>query len=139
MCSASWVTAKQEATANMTTTGKDVGPLGKERRVLPRYHLSKHVDIVVADGDVTYWGSLNNLSRTGVAVAIRQDLKRNQKITVRFRMESDDGRVVIEDLTATVVWKDGAHAGLEFTKPLMEGSAALKKAPYLAAHLDKKG
>lgn len=123
----------------MPTTGKDVGPLGKERRVLPRYHLSKHVDIVVADGDVTYWGSLNNLSRTGVAVAIRQDLKRNQPVTVRFRMESDDGRVVIEDLTATVIWKDRAYAGLEFTKPLIAGSSALKKAPFLAAHIDKKG
>lgn len=122
----------------MPTIGKAVGPFGKERRVLPRYHLSKHVDIVVADGDVTYWGSLNNLSRTGVAVALRQDLKRNQTVTVRFRMESDDGRVVIEDLTATVVWKDRAYAGLEFTKPLIDGSSALKKAPYLAAHIDKK-
>lgn len=124
----------------MTTTGKekDIGPVGKERRVLPRYHLSKHVDIVVADGEVTYWGSLNNLSRTGVAVAIRQDLKRNLKVTVRFRLESDDGRVVIEDLTATVIWKDGDHAGMEFTKPLIEGSSALKKAPCLAAHLDKR-
>lgn len=122
----------------MATTGKDLGPLGKERRVLPRYRLMKHVDIVVADGDVTYWGSLDNLSRTGVAVTLRQDLKRNQKVTVRFRLESDDGRVVIEDLTATVIWKDGDHAGLEFRKPLIEGSSALKKAPCLAAHLDRK-
>ena len=129
---------EQETNASMTRTGKDVGPLGKERRVLPRFHLMKHVDIVVADGDVTYWGSLNNLSRTGVAVALRQDLKANQKITVRFRLESDDGRVVIEDLAATVIWKDGDHVGLEFMKPLIEGSSTLKKAPCLAAHLDKK-
>ncbi len=130
---------KRETSASMAKTGKDAGPPDKERRVLPRFHLMKHVDIVVADGDVTYWGSLGNLSRTGVAVAIRQDLKRNQKITVRFRLESDDGRVVIEDLTATVIWKGGDRAGLEFTKPLIEGSSALKKAPCLAAHLDKKG
>ncbi len=122
----------------MSTASKNAGPLGTERRVLPRYHLLKQVDIVVADGDVTYWGRMKNLSRTGVAVAIRQDLKRNQKVTVRFRMESDDGRVIIEDLTATVIWKDSEHAGLEFTKPLIEGSSALKKAPYLATHLDKK-
>lgn len=122
----------------MSTASEDVGPLGTERRVLPRYHLLKQVDIVVADGDVTYWGRMKNLSRTGVAVAIRQDLKRNQKVTVRFRMESDDERVVIENLTATVIWKDSEHAGLEFTKPLIEGSSALKKAPYLATHLDKK-
>lgn len=122
----------------MSTASKDIGPLGTERRVLPRYHLLKQVDIVVADGDVTYWGSMKNLSRTGVAVAIRQDLKRTQKVTVRFRMESDDGRAVIEDLTATVIWKDGERAGLEFTKPLMAGSSALKRAPFLAAHLEKK-
>jgi len=122
----------------MSTASKDTGPLGAERRVLPRYHLMKQVDIVVDDGDVTYWGSMKNLSRTGVAVAIRQDLKRSQNVTVRFRMESDDGRVVLEDLTATVIWKDGEHAGLEFTKPLMAGSSALKKAPHLAAHLEKK-
>ena len=122
----------------MSTTGKNIGPTGSERRVLPRYHLAKHVDIVVAKGDETYWGSLKDLSRTGIAIALKQDLTASQDVTVRFRMESDDGKVVIEELTATVIWKIREDAGLEFTKPLIAGSSALKKAPFLAAHLDKK-
>lgn len=121
----------------MATAGKSEEELARERRVLPRYQLAKHVDIVVADGDVTYWGSLHDLSRTGIAIALRQDLKRNQHVTVRFRMESADGIVVLEELDATVIWKSKEHAGLEFAKPLISGSSSLKKAPHLAAHLDK--
>jgi hypothetical protein len=123
----------------MSTTGKSAGPTGAERRVLARYHLAKHVDIVVAKGDETYWGSLKDLSRTGIAIALKQDLKASQDVTVRFRMESDDGKVVTEELPATVIWKSREDAGLEFTKPLIAGSSALKKAPLLASHLDKKG
>jgi hypothetical protein len=122
----------------MAMPGKGTGPTGSERRVLQRYRLAKHVDIVVAKGDETYWGSLKDLSRTGVAITLRQDLKASQDVTVRFRMESDDGKVIIEELTATVIWKSTEGAGLEFTKPLIAGSSALKKAPCLAAHLDRK-
>ena len=123
----------------MPTTGKIGAPTGAERRVLARYHLAKHVDIVVAKGNETYWGSLKDLSRTGIAIALRQDLEASQDVTVRFRLESDDGKVVIEELPATVIWKSRKDAGLEFTKPLIAGSSALKKAPFLASHLDKKG
>jgi hypothetical protein len=122
----------------MLTSGKGAGPTGSERRVLARYHLAKHVDIVVAKEDETYWGSLKDLSRTGIAVTLRHDLKASQDVTVRFRMESDDGKVVVEELQATVIWKSREDAGLEFTKPLIAGSSALKKAPFLASHLDKK-
>jgi hypothetical protein len=121
----------------MASTQKSLGPLGKERRVLPRYHLSPTVDILVADGDVTYWGSLNNLSRTGVAIGLRQDLKSSQKVTVRFRLENADGTAVVEDLNATVIWKRADNVGLEFTRPLIAGSSALKKAPHLVAYLEK--
>jgi hypothetical protein len=96
------------------------------------------VDIIVADGDVTYWGSMKDLSRTGVAVNLKQPLKPNQKVIVRFRLESDDGRATLEDLDATVIWTNGDNVGLEFTKPLIAGSSVLKKAPCLAAHLDKR-
>ena len=122
----------------MSTKEKTTAPTGSERRVLARYHLATHVDIVVAKGDETYWGSLKDLSRTGIAVALQQDLKASQEVTVRFRMESDDGKVVIEELSAAVIWKNKNDAGLEFTKPLIAGSSALKKAPHLASHLDKK-
>ena len=96
------------------------------------------VDILVADGDATYWGSLLDVSRTGVAITLRQGLPPNQKVTIRFRLESDDGTAAVEDLTATVIWQHEDHAGLEFIRPLIVGSSALKKAPRLAAHLDKK-
>ncbi|TAL09495.1 MAG: PilZ domain-containing protein [Nitrospirae bacterium] len=129
---------QRERNARMTTGRHDEDLRGRERRVLPRYRLMKQVDIVVAKGDETYWGSLKDLSRTGIAVALRQDLKASQDVTVRFRMESDDGKVVTEELPATVIWKSREDAGLEFMKPLIAGSSALKKAPFLAAHLDKK-
>ena len=122
----------------MATARHNADLRGRERRVLPRYRLMKHVDIVVAKGDETYWGSLKDLSRTGIAVALRQDLKASQDVTVRFRMESDDGKVIVEELPATVIWKSRQDAGLEFAKPLIAGSSALKKAPFLAAHLDRK-
>jgi PilZ domain len=120
----------------MATTGKSAGPTGSERRVLQRYHLAKRVDIIVAKGDETYWGSLKDLSRTGIAITLRQELTASQDVIVRFRMESDDGKVVLEELNATVIWNSRRDAGLEFTKPLIAGSSALKKAPCLAAHLD---
>ena len=122
----------------MSTTGKNAESTGSERRVLTRYHLPKHVDIVVAKGDEMYWGSLKDLSRTGIAITLKQDLNASQDVTVRFRMESDDGKVVIEELPATVIWKSRNDAGLEFAKPLIAGSSALKKAPCLASHLDSK-
>jgi len=122
----------------MSSAGKHVGPLGKERRVLPRYQLMPQVDVIVEDGHETYWGALRDLSRTGIAISLQQALQSNQKVTVRFRLQSDDGRAVLEDLDATVAWKSGRNAGLEFVKPLIPGSSSLKKAPLLAAHLEKK-
>ncbi len=122
----------------MPTSSNPLGPLGKERRVLPRYRLMPKVDLLVADGETTYWGSLDDVSRTGVAVALRHDLKPDQRVIVRFRLEGDDGIAVFEDLPAVVIWKREHSAGLEFSKPLIVGSSSLKKAPRLAAHLDKK-
>src|SRR5712692_1867615 len=115
----------------MSSAGKPVGPLGKERRVLPRYQLMPQVDIIVEDGHETYWGTLKDLSRTGVAVSLQQVLQSNQKVTVRFRLQSDDGRAVLEELHTTVAWKSGHNAGLEFDKPLIPGSSSLKQAPLL--------
>ncbi len=121
----------------MSSAGRHVGPLGKERRVLPRYQLMPQVDVIAEDGHETYWGVLKDLSRTGVAISLQQALHSNQKVTVRFRLQSDDGRAVLEELDTTVAWKSGHNAGLEFIKPLIPGSSFLKKAPLLAAHLEK--
>jgi len=69
---------------------------------------------------------------------IRQHLKKNQKVTVRFRFLSAEGQETTEVLIAKVVWQCGDNAGLEFDPPLTAGSTALQKAPQLVAHLAEK-
>ena len=54
----------------MSTTGKSTGLSGAERRVLARYHLAKHVDIVVAKGDEMYWGTLKDLISKGLTASL---------------------------------------------------------------------
>lgn len=114
---------------------KAIGAMVGERRKTLRLHLLTRVDILGADGGETYWGSLNNVSRTGLAVALSQPLKSGQKVTVRFRFRSEDGKEPTEMLAAKVIWRSGDNTGLEFETPLTTASPALKKAPYLAAHL----
>src|SRR6266852_2030962 len=93
-----------------------------ERRRMPRYHLLTRVDILVAGRGDAYWGSMRNVSRSGVAVTMRQHLKRHQRVTVRFHLQSPDGWEVIENLAAQEIWQRGDDAGLEFDPPLMFGS-----------------
>ena len=100
---------------------------------MPRYHLLTRVDILV--GGDPYWGSMRNLSRSGIAVTVRHHLKTHQRVTVRFHLQSPDGREVIEDLAAKEIWQCGDDAGLEFDPPLTAGSPALQRARYLMWHL----
>ena len=79
-----------------------------------------------------------NLSRTGVAVTLRHQLEPNQRVTVRFHFQSLDGREVIEDLIAKVVWQRMDNTGLGLETPLVAGSPALQKARFLLAHLEAK-
>ena len=51
-----------------------------ERRRMPRYHLLTRVDILVAGSGDAYWGSMRNLSRSGVAVTVRQKMGPLRKI-----------------------------------------------------------
>jgi len=106
-----------------------------ERRHAPCHHLLTRVDILLAGSSEAYWGSMRNLNRSGVAVAMRQQLKANQKVTVRFHLQSPDGREIIEELAAKAVWHCGDNAGLEFDPPLTAGSPASQKAQYLVAHI----
>ncbi len=121
-----------------------VGTVVGERRRMPRYHLLTRVDILVAgSGDTSgsgdaYWGSMRNLSRSGVAVTVRQHLRPHQRVTVRFHHQSLDGREVVEDLAAEEIWQCGDNEGLEFDPPLTANSPALQKARYLVAHLVEK-
>ena len=103
-----------------------------------RYHLLTRVDILVAGGTNVYWGSMNNLSWTGVALCARQFLKPGQGVTLRFRFQGDEGREATELLAAKVIWRNGDSVGLEFNPPLATGSPALRQAPFLVAHLMMK-
>lgn len=115
-----------------------MGPMSNERQEGPRYHLLMRVDISVAGGYETYWGSLVNVGRTGVTLRIRQPLNPGQKVTIRFLFQSEDGKTKNEALAAKVVWRSGDNAGLEFETSLAAGSPALQRVPYLAASLSMK-
>jgi len=121
---------------------KDIGAMAgamvDERRSTPRFHLLTRVDILGAGTGDAYWGGLNNVSRTGVALTLGQPLKPGQKVTASFRFRCDNGKELIEILAARVVWQTGNNTGLEFVAPLTTASPTLQKAPYLAAHLTRK-
>lgn len=120
------------------TSNKTLATSVSERRREPRFHLLTRVDIAVAGGGDLYWGSMLNLSRTGVAVVLRHQVKPNQRATVRFHFQSLDGREVIEELIAKANWQCGDNTGLEFETPLTAGSPALQKARFLVTHLEAK-
>src|SRR5437867_13317358 len=89
----------------MESTPKSVGTVVGERRRMPRYHLLTRVDILLAGSADVYWGSVCNLSRSGVAVSMRQHLKAHQRVTVRFRLQSPDGRDSSSDLATRDIWQ----------------------------------
>ena len=120
------------------TSNKTLTTTGRERRRMPRFHLLTRVDIAVASGGDLYWGSMLNLSRTGVAVVLKHNLVRNERVTIRFHFQSLDGREVIEELIAKEIWQCGDNTGLEFEMPLTAGSPAVQKARNLMTHLEAK-
>ena len=123
----------------MEPTNKAAGmQMVGERRRTRRYHLLTRVDIAVTGESNVYWGSMSNLSWTGVALCARQCLKSGQKVTVRFRFRGEEGREVTESLAAKVIWRTGDKMGLEFEPPLTTGSPALQQAQFLVAHLMMK-
>lgn len=122
----------------MQPTNRAVETLIGERRKARRIHLLTRVDILVPGDGQVYWGSMSNLSWTGVALCARQFLKSGQRITLRFRFQGEEGREVTESLAAKVVWRNGDNTGLEFDPPLGTGSPALKQAAHLVAHLMMK-
>lgn len=122
----------------MEPTNKAAGTPVGERRRTRRYHLLTRVDITVAGDGQAYWGSLSNLSWSGVALCARQFLKPGQKVSVSFRFQGGEGREVMESLAAKVIWRNGDNMGLQFEPPLTTGSPALQQAARLVAHLMMK-
>ena len=122
----------------MESTPKSVGTIVGERRRAPRYHLLTRIDILQAGSGDAYWGSMRNLSRSGVAITLRQHLNTHQRVTVRFHLLSPDKREIVEELAAKVIWRCGDNAGLEFDPPLTACSPSLQTARYLVTHLVEK-
>ncbi len=107
-----------------------------ERRKALRYTLQ--VRAGVTGGGKTRWGSLTNVSRTGVAMSLRYQLRPNQSVTLLFNLHSADGREVSESLSAKLTWQLGDKVGFELDPPLKGRSQAVMKAPYLNAYLIEK-
>ena len=120
------------------TRGMPMGTMVGERRKTLRYRLLTRVDILMSGSPDVYWGSMNNVSWTGVALCARQYLKPGQRVTLRFRFRNEEGREVIESLGAKVIWRNGDNMGLEFDPPLATNSPALRHAQFLVAHLMMK-
>ncbi len=113
-------------------------PMTDKVQRMPRYRLSTPVDVTVLNGSDTYWGSLINLSRTGVSIIYWQYPKGDESVRLRFRLQSTDRREVREDLNARAVWKSGENVGLRFEQSLMSDSPVLQKAPCLVGRLVEK-
>jgi len=108
---------------------------------MPRFPLLSCVEVSVPGRRATFGGTVTNLSRTGISLRIRQRLKPNRKITIRFHFLSDDWREVTEALDARVIWQSGDSAGLAFQSPLTAGSpdrpAARQKTPHLVESVER--
>ncbi len=114
------------------------GTMVRERRKARRYHLLTRVDILAAGDANVYWGSMSNLSWTGVALCAKQYLKPGQTVTIRFRFHGEEGCETTESLTAQVIWRNGDNTGLEFAPPLTTGSPTLRQASFLVEYLMMK-
>lgn len=109
-----------------------------ERRVMPRYYFVTRVDVSAPGSGDVYWGAVANISRTGVALYIRQELKLRTVVTLKFRFQGQGGREVGETIAAKLVWQRGDTAGLEFESPVLANSPAAQKTPHLVDYLGKK-
>lgn len=105
-------------------------------QVVPRFMLLARV-IVTVVGGATHWARLSAISRSRIAVSMRDSLKPGARVTIGFRFHLDDGGDLTETLAAQVIWQAGQHMGLEFTAPLAVGSTTAEAAPLLTSYLVK--
>ena len=108
-----------------------------DRRSSPRLYPLSQVDIAIPGTMETSWGSLSNVSRKGVAVHIRQQLRPYTHVTVRFRFLGGGGREVSELLPAKVVWQAGDSVGLEFVAPLTGQETCRPRDARVTRHLTR--
>lgn len=111
---------------------------GRERRVKVRCYVLAKMDFQVVGDDETFWGTIENLSRTGVGISTQQPLRPGQQLTLRFRLHAADGKSVTEEIPATVMWANPRAAGLQFHDPLWPLSPMAKRAPHLLARLEEE-
>lgn len=109
-----------------------------ERRSAPRFIFLSRADVKVAGRSDSYWGSVVNISRTGLSLQIRQNLQVNATVTVSFHFMSEHEQEAVEVLNAKVIWKTGENAGLKFESPLSESSPIARRVPRLMEHLQRK-
>jgi hypothetical protein len=110
-----------------------------ERRDAPRFFFLSRADVKVPGHLDSYWGSVHNISRTGLSLQIRQNLQLNTTVTVNLHFMGEHQREAVEVLTAKVIWRTGENAGLKFEPPLTESSPIAQRVPRLMEHLQKKG
>ena len=111
---------------------------GGERRAKIRYDVETEVDFHIVGDDESFWGTIVDLSRTGVGISTPQLLRPGQQLTIRFRLHAADGKSATEEIPATVMWGGSDKTGLQFHNPLWPSSPTAKKAPHLLARLEER-
>lgn len=109
-----------------------------ERREAPRFFFLSRADIKVPGHLDTYWGSVLNISRTGLSLQIRQSFQLNTTVLVNLHFMGEHQRETVEMLTAKVIWKSGERTGLKFERPLTESSPIAQRLPRLMEQIRKK-
>jgi hypothetical protein len=109
-----------------------------ERRESPRFFFLSRADIKVPGHLDTYWGSVLNISRTGLSLQIRQNLQLNTRVLVNLHFMGEHQRETVEMLTAQVIWKSGERTGLKFETPLTESSPIAQRLPHLMEEIQKR-
>lgn len=109
-----------------------------ERREALRFFFLSRADIKVPGHLDTYWGSVLNISRTGLSLQIRQNLQLNTRVLINLHFMGEHQRETVEMLTAEVIWKLGERTGLRFETPLTEFSPIARRLPRLMEQIQKK-
>jgi hypothetical protein len=109
-----------------------------ERRGSPRFFFLSRADIKVPGHLDTYWGSVLDISCTGLSLQIRQNLQLNTRVLVNLHFMGEQQRESVEMVTAQVIWKSGERTGLKFESPLTESSLIAQRIPGLMEQIQRR-